>query len=444
MNPSPPLGHRILLGGYALLWRAARPLLRRHSRLKADFPERVSPEWWRQCDIWIQAASGGESYLATALLREMLQLAEKAGALPPRFLCTSCTKQGLGVLEAARKKAGKEWPGLEMAVRVFPLDEPGIMRKALALAAPKLVVLLETELWPGLMAACAEKNIPMMVVNGRMTDTSRAGYTMAETLWETVPPKRVLAMSEEDAARFADLFGYDRVSVMPNMKFDAVVPEIMPATTPSSPAARLLPRGGEVILLASVREEEEEMLLPVLAYLQERIPESVTVIAPRHMERVAAWRKRLPGAGLRSSLQGEAKPGSVVIWDAFGELAGLYARANAVFVGGSLAPLGGQNFLEPAGHGKAPVIGPHWKNFAWVGEAFFTSGLATRVQNAAELGPALVTALRHAPDPESVRKTLGSYLATRRGGTRIAAEAIWNELGLLTQSKGAGSPPARE
>lgn len=423
---TPSLGHRILLGNYTLLWRLARPFLRRHKRLKADFAERVSPEWWRQCDVWIQAASGGESYLAASLLGDLHERAEKAQRTL-RVLCTSCTKQGLEVLEKTRQRAAKEWPALEIAVRVFPLDEPKIMRKALALASPKLVVLLETELWPGLMTACAEKDVPMLVVNGRMTDKSLAGYKLVESLWEAVAPQCVLAMSEDDASRFADLFGYERVTVMPNMKFDAV-PETMPSLDPASPAARLLPATGGVVLLASVREEEEGLLLPSIEYLREHAPESVIVIAPRHMERVPAWRDLLPGAVQRSSLQGPALPGTVVVWDAFGELQGLYARASAVFVGGSLAKLGGQNFLEAAGCGKVPVIGPHWKNFAWVGDAFFASGLGVQVQNAEELGPMLVAALRHAPDPGSTRKKLADYIATRRGGTKVAAEAVWKAI----------------
>lgn len=420
------LGHRILLKNYAFLWRMARPFLRRNKRLKVDFPERLSPEWWRKCDLWIQAASGGESFLAASLLGELNERAEKAQQRL-RVLCTSCTKQGLEVLEKTRENGVKQWPCLEVAVRVFPLDEPKIMRKAVAFASPKLTVLLETELWPGLMAACAENDVPIIVVNGRMTDKSLAGYKVVESLWEEVAPKRILAMSEDNAARFADLFGYDRVTVMPNMKFDAV-PESMPPLDVSSPAARLLPAKGSVILLASVREEEEALLPPVIEYLQERAPESVIVVAPRHMERVQAWKERLSGAVMRSTLSGEAAPGSVVVWDAFGELMGLYARANAVFVGGSLAELGGQNFLESAACGKVPVIGPHWKNFAWVGEEFFASGLGVRVENAEELGPMLIAALRHAPDGEDIRKKLAEYLETRRGGTKTAGESIWESI----------------
>ncbi|MDL2210234.1 3-deoxy-D-manno-octulosonic acid transferase [Desulfovibrio sp. OttesenSCG-928-O18] len=430
----PSLGRKLLLGEYALLWRAARPVLRRHKRLRDDFSLRLVPDDWgpeSPVDLWIQAASGGESFLARQLL-EALRFLVPTAQQPLRILCTSCTRQGLDVLHAAASHAAKAWPALDVTVRVFPLDEPERMRRAVALASPRAVTLLETELWPGLMAACAEKEIPMLVVNGRMTEKSYSGYRWFAPLWRQVAPERILVMADPDAARFAALFGYDRVSVMPNMKFDAV-PETLPALFPDSPAATLLPEGLPVILLASVREEEESLLAPVVAELRSRAPEAAIVVAPRHMERVQAW-KALPQApvALRSDLareNGAALAGQVVVWDAFGELTALYARADAVFVGGSLAPLGGQNFLEPAGQGKIPVIGPHWKNFAWVGEEFFTAGLAVRVANAAELGSALIDKLRPAPAPALVRERLAAYVDPRRGGTRLAAEAVWAVLG---------------
>lgn len=426
----PSLGRKVLLGEYSLLWRAARPVLRRHKRLRDDFSLRLVPGEWgpeKPVDIWIQAASGGEAFLARMLLEAVNALVAAERRHPPRVLCTSCTRQGLDVLHAAASHAKTAWPSLDVTVRVFPLDQPKLMQRAVDLASPRAVVLLETELWPGLMAACAERAVPMLVVNGRMTEKSYSGYRWFGPLWRQVAPERILAMSDPDGARFAALFGYDRVAVMPNMKFDAV-PGTLPALSPDSPAATLLPEGLPVILLASVREEEEPLLGPAIKKLRSLAPDAAIVVAPRHMERADAW-KALPEApvALRSALgreNGAASTGHVVVWDTFGELAALYARANAVFVGGSLAPLGGQNFLEPAGQGRIPVIGPHWKNFAWVGEEFFTAGLAIRVESAEELVSALIDNLRNALDPVLVRERLAAYVDPRRGGTVLAAEAV--------------------
>ena len=429
----------LLLSEYAILWRLVRPLLSRHKRLRDDFPLRLVPDAWAPpypVDLWIQAASGGESFLVRQLLGELHALT--AGCDPQqrlRVLCTSCTRQGLDVLESAKAYGETAWPGLDIAVRVFPLDEPKIMRRAVERAAPKAAVLLETELWPGLMAACADAGVPLVTVNGRMTEKSYSGYRWFSRLWGKIAPSRILAMADADASRFAALFGADRVSVMPNMKFDGV-PLAAPASAsgPDSPVTRLLPPDVPVILLASVREEEEPLLVPVLGYLREHAPESLVVIAPRHMERVQAWQGILAETfGRENALaaSGLEEPGAAlplasqaVLWDRFGQLQALYGRATSVFVGGSLAPLGGQNFLEAAGQGRVPVIGPHWKNFAWVGEEFFTAGLGRRVPDAAALGPALVDGLHAAPEPGTIRLKVTAYLAPRRGGTRMAAEAV--------------------
>lgn len=433
MKRSP--GRTALLAGYSLLWRVARPALRRHKRLRDDFFLRLVPEAWafpesggRGFDFWFQAASGGEAFLARQLLGELHFLYGTTPQRTLRILCTSCTRQGLEVLEGAKVHAAAYWPSLDISIRVFPLDEPEVMRRAVAFTAPRVAVLLETELWPGLMAACAEKGIPMAVVNGRMTAGSFARYRWLAPVWRDLAPEIVLAMSDDDAARFAALFGEERVAVMPNMKFDGI-PETPPQPAANSPVAAVLPQPMPVILLASVRREEEALLTPVVAFLREQAPEAAIVVAPRHMERVPAWRERLAAvpAPLRSSLEAEneaARPGQAVIWDRFGELTALYARADAVFVGGSLAPLGGQNFLEAAGQGRVPVVGPHWKNFAWVGEAFFSAGLGIRVPDAGALGPALLGLLREKPSPDCVREKMAAYVAPRRGGTRRAAESL--------------------
>lgn len=442
-----------MLGEYALLWRLARPFAARHKRLRDDFPLRMAPEEWKppfQADLWVQAASGGESFLARQLLGELNGLAGNVPQRRLRVLCTSCTRQGLDVLETARAHAETFWPNLEIAIRVFPLDEPKIIRRAVDMASPKTVVLLETELWPGLMAACAEKGIPLVTVNGRMTEKSYSGYRWFAPFWRKVAPERILAMADADASRFAALFGGTRVSVMPNMKFDAV-PLAAPVADMPSPAMSMLPPGLPVVLLASVRQEEEPLLAPVLEYLRGHAPEAAVVVAPRHIERVPAWRDILEttfGTGNATSYShlsetgGTANfktvtAGQAALWDVFGQLQALYARAESVFVGGSLARLGGQNFLEAAGQGRVPVIGPHWENFTWVGEEFFASGLGVRVNSANELGPALVRALRNAPEPETIRLKTTAYIAPRRGGTRMAAEAAW---GVLTARERGENP----
>ncbi len=153
---------------------------------------------------------------------------------------------------------------------------------------------------------------------------------------------------------------------------------------------------------------------------------------PRHLHRIGAWRGRLDRLGvswvLRSAL--EAYPNSalpagvVILWDAVGELSEAYGRARAAFVGGSLAPLGGQNFIEPLMNGVIPVIGPSWEDFKWVGEALFTSGLARIGADWRAVADLLIRDLNHPPDRRRVQADARAYFSRRKGGAQEACRLI--------------------
>ncbi|HCG05597.1 MAG TPA: 3-deoxy-D-manno-octulosonic acid transferase, partial [Desulfovibrio sp.] len=160
---------------------------------------------------------------------------------------------------------------------------------------------------------------------------------------------------------------------------------------------------------------------------------------PRHMHRVPAWVNALEQAGLPWELRsrrtgapgGEpAARGMVLVWDVFGELAALYASATAVFVGGSLARLGGQNFLEPLTHGVAPCVGPSRENFAWVGGGLAEAGLLTEVADGDALAEALLQQLRTPLQRDGVCRRFEEWMAPRRGGGRMAAELVLSVAGL--------------
>ena len=467
-----PARSAALSGLYGLAWRLARPLLRRHKRLRDGFSWRLAPEGWSappaergqagaaQVDVWVQAASGGEAYLAWELLRHL------AGGGPLRVLVTTWTRQGLEVLHGMAENLRREHPELSIRVTLFPFDEPRLMRKALDMARPRTIVLLETELWPGLLLAAARRNIPVLILNGRMTEKSLRHYRFLERLcpgfWQSVAPDAALAISDADAARFAALFGGQRTTVVPNIKFDrclqarpgAVPPEQAPnsgsaqssisgAPGVSGALASLLPRGarGPWLLLASVREEEEEKLMETIRLLRRPRsgPAPSIIVAPRHMHRVSAWKERLAtlqegGPLIRSRLGGEGNGAkeqdpALILWDAFGELTALYELADAVFVGGSLAPLGGQNFLEALALGKVPCCGPHLENFAWAlapekEDDLQTLGLLQICRSPEALASALLGQAEAAVPPEDVRKRFHAWLAPRLGGAARCAEAV--------------------
>ncbi|MCL1915224.1 MAG: 3-deoxy-D-manno-octulosonic acid transferase [Desulfovibrionaceae bacterium] len=418
---------------YQLLWRLARPLLRRHRRLGEGFAERLAPPPWPRihtghasatpCRLWLHGASGGEAYL----IRELaLELAARQSSRPKfTLLCTSLTNQGLEILRQAQKDCPAD--SLELLPAYLPLDEPQIMRRAVRQvfgpqrpASPAVLALLETELWPGLLLACREYDLPTLILNGRLTEKSLRAYYPFRSFLRHLPPRRILASSPADQERFRSLFGSAApCDLMPNIKFDRIRFEDAPP--PVVP--------GSLIALASVREEEEALLVSCLPELLAQAPECAIALAPRHLHRLEAWEKRLQALNLpyirAGSLQNLAPPpGQILLWDSFGNLHQVYRQASAVFVGGSLAPLGGQNFLEPLACGLIPCIGPSWQNFAWVGKEIFDLGLVRRINSIEELVPALLRLLHGGENKTLVRQKLEDYLAPRRGGTRMAVEAL--------------------
>lgn len=423
-TPGLPLAVRALLAIYGLAWRAVLPGLKRNKRLQEGWEQRtLAAALPEKADLWIQAASGGEAYLTWELLR---RLPEKLScAARPRVLATTFTSQGLGVLTQAREALAD---AVDLVPAYFPFDLPGNMDRVLASVCPKAVVLLETEIWPGILAACRTGGVPALVLNGRMTHKSLRGYLRAPWLWRPLSPTRVLAVSDDDAGRFATLFPQARVGVMHNIKFDRL--NFSPAPPSAEIAAFLPPQQDQAppfIVLGSVRKEEEEETLLIVQGILERCPEAVIGLFPRHMQRIEAWTKLLSEAktpyALRSAGK-QAQPGSVLLWDAFGELSAAFGLAQACFVGGSLANLGGQNFLEPLAFGVVPVIGPSWSNFAWVGEEIFATGTVRQASGWQGVLDELCALAVDPPDRALVRAAAAVYAAQHRGGAEAACLAV--------------------
>jgi len=418
-----PASVRAMLGLYGLAWWAALYGLRRNKRLREGWEQRTlqaGPP--PKADLWIQAASGGEAYLAWELLRRMPEFLPAAcRSRRPKVLVTTFTSQGMGVLHKAAEALAES---VELVPAWFPFDIPGRMDRALAAVAPKAMVLLETELWPGLMAACRKQGVPCLVVNARMTHKSLTGYGRMPGFWRALGPTRVLAVSDDDAGRFARLFPEARTGVMRNIKFDRL--DFSPA--PARPElAALLPPASPFLVLGSVRKQEEAEVLEIVKGLLAKCPGAVIGLFPRHMERVEAWSKLLCKAGIpltRRSAGEVARPGTVLLWDAFGELGAAFGLARACFLGGSLAELGGQNFLEPLAHGVVPVIGPSWSNFAWVGEEIFHTGLVRREADWQGVLGALCALAQDAPDRQTVRADAEMYAKSRRGGSEAGCQAV--------------------
>ncbi|MDP2849343.1 MAG: glycosyltransferase N-terminal domain-containing protein [Humidesulfovibrio sp.] len=420
-----PVSVRAMLSLYGLAWCLAQSGLRRNKRLQEGWDNRtLSAGTPPKADIWMQAASGGEAYLAWELLRRLPDFLSpdfKSDGRKPTVLVTTFTSQGMGVLQKAREDLAGS---VELLPAWFPFDVPSRMDRALAAVAPKALVLLETELWPGLMAACRKQQVPALVLNGRITGKSLGGYRRMPGFWRALGPQRILAVSDDDAGRFAKLFPDARTGVMRNIKFDRLSFEPAPQR---QDLAALLPPDAPFIVLGSVRKQEEKEVLALIQGLQKRRPDAVIGLFPRHMERVDAWSKLLCGAGIpltRRSANEPVQPGAVLLWDAFGELGAAFGLARACFLGGSLADLGGQNFLEPLAHGIVPVIGPSWSNFAWVGEEIFDTGLVRQAKDWQGVLGVLCELLQRAPERQAVQLAAEAYAKSRRGGAEAACQAV--------------------
>ncbi|MBW1923910.1 MAG: 3-deoxy-D-manno-octulosonic acid transferase [Deltaproteobacteria bacterium] len=411
----------LLMGAYTALWKALSPALLISTRLREGRKKRLLEEAPKgPFDVWIQAASVGEAYLALEIAAGFKERG------PRRLLLTSGTSQGVCILDEGIQNLE---PGLRAGTRVtyFPFDAPHLMRRAVAYWRPRVMVLVETELWPGHLSACREADVTVLLVNGRLSEKSFRAYGKMRRFWRRVGPKKVLAVSGRDADRFSRLLGAERVGLMHNIKFDRLNLDEDPGAVADA-IRGLLPSGCPFLVLGSVRKEEESDIEKLAPALLRDLPELVIGLFPRHAHRLKAWERRLDAGGVswvyRSSLRGPVKPGSLILWDTFGELSAAYASAGAAFVGGSLRPCGGQNFLEALAQGVSPCIGPHWDNFRWVGEEVVTKGLVRCVKDITDLREALMRDLRNPRPREVVVEEMRAYLSRRRGGTATACRAI--------------------
>jgi 3-deoxy-D-manno-octulosonic-acid transferase len=406
-----PVGHSLaalgaLLGAPVLAGAAlARP------RWREGLAERLGahPGAAGAAPLWVHGASVGE-------VRAALPLLDALAARGNAVVVSTMTVTGRAVARAAR-------PAL--AVGLAPLDHPWAVARALARVRPKALVFVETELWPSWVRAAHERGIPALVVSGRLSERSFAR-------WRRVPGAlrgtlgrlaAIGARSEADAARFVALGApAERVQVTGDLKLDA--------QAPSPPAPALAARLASVpyVVAGSTHEGEEAAALAALAAAERAGHAAALVLAPRHPERFerAAALVEASGRRLRRRSAPSAGPlasGEVLLLDTLGELASLYAAARLAFVGGTLAPVGGHNLLEPARSGCPIVVGPHLANARESAALLLEAGAAETVRDAAALGAAFAAALAR-PDEAKARGARGAAALAAHGGATERSVAL--------------------
>jgi 3-deoxy-D-manno-octulosonic-acid transferase len=317
--------------------------------------------------VWVHAVSVGESLAALPLIRELIARHGERSVW-----VTTTTPTGSARVIAAL--------GDSVRHSYAPYDLPGAVSRFLRRAAPRQVVVMETELWPNLFHRLGRLGIPLIVANARLSPRSMRGYSKvrgfaAATLAHCV----VAAQSPEDAQRFEAL-GARRVSVMGNIKFDLAVPDAQLAAG-SALRRRIGPRA--VWVAASTHEGEEEAALKAHAELRRHQPEALLILVPRHPQRFDAAARCIERAALsyvRRSDDADPAQAAVLLGDSMGEIFLYYAAADAAFVGGSLVNVGGHNVLEPAAIGLPVVFGPHMHNFMAARDLLLATDAAIQIE----------------------------------------------------------------
>jgi len=300
--------------------------------------------------LWVHAVSVGEVRAAAPLVRAL------ARDYPDHDVLVTC-------LTAGGREMAKQVFGESVLHAWLPYDLPRAVWRFLEHYRPRLGVLVETEIWPNLLAACAEDGVPVVLASARLSERSARGYARLSGLSRPAAQAlaAVCAQSEADAARLRAV-GAREVTVAGNLKFD-VEPD--PSQAEAGRAFRAALGERKVLLLASTREGEEERLLGALG---PRDDGTLVVLVPRHQRRfdeVAALAARMGYRPARRS-RGEAPgPGArLYLGDTMGEMAFYYAASDVAVIGGSFEPLGGQNLIEACAAGVPVVTGPHMFNFA--------------------------------------------------------------------------------
>ena len=365
--------------------------------------------------IWVHSVSVGETVVALSMIKRYLK------RFPDKkFILSTTTTTGQDVARANCPE--------NVSVIFCPIDFPWMVRKALRLIKPSALVIFETEIWPNLLSITANKGIPVLLVNGRMSDHSAAGYRKLSKLFFSSLLQKfslIMTQTEADAERYLSVSPKANVVVGGNMKFDQQLPQLSDKNV-------LLDYFGSddkniVLFGASTHPGEEELLVKCFCELKKDFPQLKLVLVPRHAERADDVAQILENNQLnyvRRSQNTAAAGIDVLLADTTGEMMLLLQGADVVVMGKSFAGHDeGHNLIEPALLGKAIVTGLVLRNFRYILNALVADSAVLQA-NDAELSPTL----RNLLESEELRKELGqrafNAISAHRGATDRAIDAL--------------------
>jgi 3-deoxy-D-manno-octulosonic-acid transferase len=375
--------------------------------------------------IWIHAASVGEVFCTIPLLKRIKKEFPEC-----HIVLTTMTRTG--------NERAKTIPEADL-VFFLPIDHPLAIRRVLRKIDPNLLLIAETELWPNLLRHCGKKGIPILLFNGRISEESFRRYLLFKFFFKDCLKylSLFLMQTEEDRERIVKIgAAIEKTRVLGNMKFDQPFPSFTQESL-NKMAKSLHLRGKETLLIAgSTHSGEEEILLSLFKDLKKIDPYLVLILAPRHLERLeeveqilkresVLWvRKTSLSVDQNRSIDERKDLPEVILLDTMGELMNLYSLGTLVFIGGSLAPVGGHNPLEPLFFKKCVLFGPHMFHFLEISHHLVEVGGAIQVKGKEDLAFHLKRFL----SDEGVRKAVGEkgyqFLQKHRGAT----EKVFGEI----------------
>ena len=412
---------------YSLLWRIALPLVLarllwrslREPGYRAHWGERLGFYGERGAGwhtLWIHAVSVGETRACEPLVDALMT------AYPhSRIVLTHMTPTG----RAAGRDLFARY-GERLVQSYLPYDTSPMVKRFLRHFKPRICILMETEVWPNLIAVCKKRHVAVALVNARLSERSlrRAGR-FGELMTDAARAiSLVAAQTEADAERVRSL-GVNHVAVTGSIKFDVVV-----AQEAMAAGAALRARIGArpVLLCASTRDGEEALILDAWQRLASTPAGMLLLIVPRHPQRFDDVARLVQSRALtlaRRSAQGPVAPEvDVLLGDSMGEMFAYYAACDCAFVGGSLLPLGGQNLIEACALGKPVLIGEHTFNFALATDEAVAAGAAWRARDAGHMLQLACTLLQDAPQRARMGANASAFADRHRGATARTVELL--------------------
>ncbi len=379
-----------------MLWRSLKaPAYRQRLGERLGGGSEVAPG-----GIWVHAVSVGETIAIAPLVKE---LRHRHPEWP--ITLTNATPTGS---ERARALFGEQ-----VQHRYVPWDLPWAVERFLDRVQPKLVLLMETELWPNIVHACRRRGIPVMLVNARLSARSARGYRRLGALTRDMVGalSGVVAQTEADGERLVSLgLSPERLYVTGSIKFDQDIEQGVRALADALRQAWHAAGQRLVLIAASTHQGEDEQILEVFRVARSRSPGLLLVLVPRHPERFDAVTRLCEERGFNTLRRTQGHPSAdtdVLVGDTMGELLALYGAADIAFVGGSLVPVGGHNLLEPAAWGMPVLSGPHLFNFLEISEMLAEAGGLRVAENADDLAAQLIPLL----EDERARRRMGRAAA---------------------------------